>query len=190
MKYYSNLFLFSFAVILLAASCGDSPQNNTLNIENPNKVRAGAIVETGDGVEMNLSFNGKNIVIKATDIIGVAEKMSAESQDAIDIMNINQSLMGAEKVAQLLDVKFTMSDEPIDNGMFIFGMESNNAQKMTLEMYDEEGFALVANNKFEITEGNNYKALNVNSLQDGSYTFRIKDDSGKELNRTVKIETK
>jgi hypothetical protein len=71
--------------------------------------------------------------------------------------------------------------------MFIFGIQSENEKDLTIEMLDEEGFAMVANNQFKVTEGNNYKALNVQSLDNGSYNFRLKDDQGKELNRKVMI---
>jgi len=80
-----------------------------------------------------------------------------------------------------------MSDEPVENGMFIFGIESPDAKNLTLEMFDEEGYEMAANNKFNVLEGNNYKALNVNSMNNGAYLFRLKDDTGKELVRTVSI---
>ena len=98
--------------------------------------------------------------------------------------------MSAEKEAQLLDVNFTMSDEPVENGVFIFGIETENAKDLTVEMFDEEGFGMVANNKFDINEGSNYKALNVNSMESGDYIFRLKDDQGRELERSVTIDHK
>ena len=110
-----------------------------------------------------------------------------ENEDAQDLMNMNTALMSAEKEAQLLEVKFSMSDEPVENGMFIFSIESQEGKNLTLEMYDEEGYSKVANNKFQVTEGNNYKALNVNSMGEGDYLFRLKDDEGRELVRTVNI---
>ena len=54
-------------------------------------------------------------------------------------------------------------------------------------MFDEEGYEMAANNKFEINEGSNYKALNVTSMDSGDYLFRLKDDQGRELVRTVNI---
>jgi|GEM_PF-1317935 len=191
MKKFAHIFILGLAIILTTVSCGDNAENTEtaeFSIDNPTQVRAGALVETADNA-LNVDFNGQAITINTEDIIAVAQKMNAEGQDAIDVMNINQSLMGAEKEAQLLDVKFVTSDKPVENGMFIFGMESESAKELTLEMFDEEGFAMVANNQFDINAGNNFKALNVTNLEDGTYSFRLKDDAGRELNREVEIRT-
>jgi hypothetical protein len=182
MKTYSNLFILGVLVILFTASCG-SETNSTITIDNPSSTRAGS------SESMQVNFNGKMVTISTADIIGTAQQMNAEDADAAAVMNMNQSLMSADKEAQLLDVNFTMSDEPVENGMFIFGIETADAKNLTMEMFDEEGYAMVANNKFEITEGNNYKALNVKSLDNGTYNFRLKDDAGKELNKQVKVST-
>ena len=116
------------------------------------------------------------------------QKMNAEDADAQVVMDLNAAFMSAEKEAQLLDVNFSMSEEPVENGMFIFSIESPDAKKLTLEMFDEEGYAMTANNTFGINEGNNYKALNVKEMDNGDYIFRLKDDQGKELMRTVTID--
>jgi hypothetical protein len=180
MKKYTSLFILGLFVILFTASCSD--ETNTAKLSIDTKTTRAVQAES-----MQVNFQGKMVTIEAGDMVGAAQAMSAEDADAQAIMNINSTLMGAEKEAQLLDVNFTMSDEPVENGMFIFGIETADAKNLTLEMHDEEGFAMVANNKFDVTEGNNYKALNVKSLNPGSYNFRLKDDSGKELNRVVKV---
>ena len=182
------ILIIGFAAILLTASCTNSTDNTQFNIQDPTQVRAGSLVESKN--TMDVQFNGQTISINTADILVVSGQMSAEDQDAIDVMNVNQALLGAEKEAQLLDVKFSMSDEPVENGVFVFGIESADAKNLTLEMFDEEGFEMAANNKFDITEGNNYKALNVKSMDAGNYLFRLKDDSGKELVRTVSITHK
>lgn len=188
MKKFANVFLLSLAVIIMATSCGpDTSKKKEFTIDKPSQVRAGGEVDAVGATGMEVKFGDQMITIKLDDIINISEKTSAEDQDAMDVMNLNQKLMGAEKEAQLLDVNFSMSDEPIDNGMFIFGIQTKDAKQLTLEMHDEEGFALVANNIFEINEGQNYKAINVSSLDKGTYNFRIKDDAGRELNREIKI---
>ena len=189
MKKFAHIFMFGLAVILLTASCESNTNTETaeFSIDNPTQVRAGALVEATKANTMEMNFNGQTISISTDDIIATVQNYDAENQDAVDVANIHQNLMGAEKEAQLLDVKFVMSDEPVNNGMFIFGMEAESAKELTIEMYDEEGFALVANNKFQINEGNNFKALNVSSLEDGTYNFRLKDDAGRELNREVEV---
>lgn len=181
MKKYTSLFILGLAVILFTASC-DNSENNTAKLNIDTETTRAAQSEA-----IQVNFQGQMITIDAADMVGVAQAMNAEDADAEAVMNINTALMGADKEAQLLDVNFTMSDEPVENGMFIFGIETENAKKLILEMHDEEGFATVANNQFEVTEGNNYKALNVKSLEPGSYNFRLKDDAGKELNRVVQV---
>jgi len=188
MKKFANAFLFGLAVIVLVASCGpDTSKKKDFTLKDPTQVRAGGEVDAVSSTTMTMKFGDEVISLNMDDIINISEKMSAEDQDAMDVMNVNQKLMGAEKEAQLLDVNFSMSDEPIDNGMFIFGIQTEDAKKLTLEMRDEEGFSLVANNMFEINEGQNYKAINVSSLEKGTYNFRIKDDAGRELNREINI---
>lgn len=179
MKKYTNLFILSLLVIFVAVSCADQPK--TISLDENHNTRAGQ-AET-----MQVTFEGKSITIEAADVINITQNMNAENADAEAVMNIQENFQGAEKEAQLLDVEFTMSDEPVENGMFIFGIETQDSKELTMEMFDEEGFAMVANNKFEVTEGNNYKALNVHTLDNGTYTFRLKDDAGKELNRQVTV---
>lgn len=187
MKKFANVFLFGLAIVLMASSCGpEAKEKKDFTIKNPTQVRAGGDVDATNNL-MEVKFGNKMVSIDMDDIINVSEKMSAEDQDAMDIMNVNQTLMSAEKEAQLLDVNFSMSDEPIDNGMFIFGIQTEDAKQLTLEIRDEEGFTLAANNIFEINEGQNYKAVNVSSLEKGTYNFRIKNDAGHELNRQINI---
>ncbi|BDS09669.1 T9SS type A sorting domain-containing protein [Aureispira anguillae] len=187
MKNYTNLFFLGLLTILFTASCSNQQNQEVseLEIESASVTRA---AQTQEQV-LQVNFEGKMITLETSDIVATAQLMNAEDADAATVMSINESLMGAEKEAQLLDVNFTMSDEPVENGMFIFGIETEDAKNLTIEMFDEEGFAMVANNKFEINQGNNYKALNVKSLDNGTYNFRLKDDAGKELNRQVIVQT-
>jgi hypothetical protein len=180
MKKYTSLFLLGLFVLLFTASCSDQTNTAKLSIDTE-KTRA------GQAESMQVNFKGQMVTIEAGDMVGTAKAMNADDADAQTIVDMNTAFMSAEKEAQLLDVSFTMSDEPVENGMFIFGIETKDAKNLTLEMHDEEGFAMVANNKFNVTEGNNYKALNVESLEAGSYNFRLKDDAGKELNRVVTV---
>ena len=136
-----------------------------------------------------VTLNGQEIKIDAASIM-VAMANKNANQAAEDAINIVNSLMGADKEAQTLDVKFTMSDGPVDNGMFVFGMETENPKNLTMQMFDEEGFGMVANNQFDINQGNNFKALNVTALNNGNYIFRLKDADGKELQKTVTVANK
>ena len=183
-------FLMLVAVVLCTISCNNSSEDtqtqasiiddNTINLDS----HRGAKAEE-QAVDR---FSLADVDIDLTTVETVMmQQMNAEDADAQAVMSINQALMGAEKEAQLLEVKFSMSDEPVENGMFIFSIESPDAKNLTLEMFDEEGYSMAANNKFDVNEGNNYKALNVNTMESGDYLFRLKDDAGKELVRTVNI---
>lgn len=189
MKNLSKLLML-VAVVIVAASCDSDvkPSATVVDTQTTNNTRGGAAeaitavnTYTLDGVQLDLS---------KVEQIDLQMMEGAEGADAAAIANINSSLMGAEKEAQLLDVKFSMSEEPVENGIFVFGIETNEQKDLTLQLYDEEGFQLAAHNQIAVNEGNNYKALNVNSLDNGSYTFRLTDAEGKELSRSVTIATK
>jgi len=143
---------------------------------------------SGDVQEMDVSFNGKKIVLSAADIVMIRQMNDSENDEAQELLELRQTFMGADKEAQLLDVNFVMSEEPVENGIFIFGIETTNDKDLVIEMFDEEGFGMVANNSINISEGNNYKALNLNAIEDGEYVFRLKDEQGKELERIVVVQ--
>jgi hypothetical protein len=190
MKKFASVLGMGLAVVLMTASCGnDTPTNIT--IDSPDKVRAGSAQSVSATQEMEtFTLNGTTLKISAADIMTAQGAGDNANADAADIANLRNSMMAADKEAQLLDVKFNMSDAPVDNGMFVFGIETEDAKNLTMQMYDEEGFGMVANNQFQINKGENYKALNVNALDNGSYVFRLKDDNGKELQKTVVVESK
>jgi len=184
----------SFVLLIGALSSCDAPSSESMASsigkieESGNRAAKEQVIETKQLQAID-RFSLADITVDLETMDQVAmQQMSAEDADAQAVMNINQALMGAEKTAQLLDVKFSMSEEPVENGMFIFSIESSNAKELTLEMFDEEGFNMAANNHFAINEGNNYKALNVKEMDNGAYVFRLKDAQGKELVRTVDIE--
>jgi hypothetical protein len=179
MRYTTLLITTIFSLLLLVACDNNQPAPTNTDL---NQTRA---IETHS---QQVQFNGKVINLNTEDIIGTASQLHAEEADAKAMMDVNAAFLSAEKEAQALDVNFSMADEPVDNGMFIFGIETKEAKQLKMEVFDEEGFAMVANNEFDITEGNNYKALNVRSLDNGTYTFRIKDDQGKELNRKMVVQ--
>lgn len=189
MKKLVSSILLGFGTILFAASCGDTTAaDSAASIANINtaETRAGQIGVGAIATTESFTLNGKSFTINVEDIMtAMANENAMEaSEDAANIMN---SLMGADKEAQVLDVNFSMADEPVKNGIFVFGMETENAKDLTMQMFDEEGFGMVANNQFEITQGNNFKALNVTALNSGNYIFRLKDAEGKELQRTVTV---
>jgi hypothetical protein len=186
MRKFASLFILGLSVILLTASCG----GESIEIKDPSTSRGVSGTSAQAVTEMqSFMLNGQEVKIDATSIMTAMANENA-NQAAEDATNIVNSLMGADKEAQTLDVKFSMADEPVQNGMFVFGMETENPKNLTMQMFDEEGFGMVANNEFDINQGNNFKALNVSALSSGNYIFRLKDADGKELQKTVTVANK
>lgn len=181
MKNIAKLFTLTLAVAVMFTSCDMSNSKTTAA---NNKIS----MDGTRGVDM-VNLQGSQVSISKTDVINVTKAANA-AQDDDAIKGIMRSLMGAENIAQQLDVKFHMNDEPVEEGLFVFGIEAEEEKSLTMEMFDEEGFEMAANNVINITQGNNYKALNVKSLEDGKYFFKLKDDAGKELVREVTISHK
>ncbi len=186
----TTFILLAIALMWIGVACDTPVEEN-----------AGAAVKTNQKLDLDanrghaaehmaidrFSAQGLDLDIETLQTI-VADRAQAEGEDAMVAMQINQSLMMAQKEDQMLQVNFSMSEEPVAHGMFIFSIESPDAKELTLELYDEEGYNLAAENSFGVNEGNNYKALNVTALEDGEYLFRLKDSEGRELARTVSIE--
>ncbi|MCP4438896.1 MAG: hypothetical protein GY810_08115 [Aureispira sp.] len=182
MKNFAKTFILGLTVVTFAASCGSettTDNNQTFTIENPDEVRAAGMKE---------DFMGKTVTLNQADVITISQSAAdAENEDAAIALNIRNSMLAADKEAQLLEVNFSASDEPVENGMYVFAIDTENEQDLTLEMYDEEGFEMAANNTVSLTSGNNYKALNVEALESGNYIFRLKDDQGRELSKEIEV---
>lgn len=182
------LYLLIFLSSLLIVSCSDSNASNQTSY-----IGTASELDTHRGSQAlsqqieRFSLDSLEIDLTSLEVITL-QKSEAQDEDMLVLLELNHTLMSAEKMEQLLDVKFTMSDEPVKDGNFVFGIESNETQKLTLEMFDEEGYQMTANNMFTVNSGHNYKSLNVKSMDSGSYLFRLKDDSGKELVKKLTIE--
>jgi hypothetical protein len=166
MKIIQHLF---FIFLLLSSSLAFGQKIKSLEI--------GALVKA--------KFEGQKI--KAT-LVCIATLLSSEDADANAIMNLNELLMEAEKEPQLLDVNFTISDAPLKKSLLVFGIETEYPQNLTLELFSEESYAIVANCTFPIESGNNFNAVDLSALDNGSYLLRLKDNDGKELNRSIFIK--
>jgi hypothetical protein len=181
MKTLAKLFILG-AITVSFASCSN---NGNTEASKLGKVDA----ESTRGVKM-VDFQGSQQSLNATtDIFTLnAKTKAAANEDGTNALKgIKGRLATAENIKQVLDVKFHMEDTPVEDGLFVFGIESEDVKKLTMEMYDEEGYAMAANNVVQVNSGNNYKALKVQDLENGSYIFKLKDESGKELTRTVTI---
>jgi hypothetical protein len=106
--------------------------------------------------------------------------------DQAVLTTIYTSLMAAEKVAKALNVELVAESE-IKDDMFVFSLKSEAQKVLTLKMFDEEGFELAANRVLQIESGNNYNALNVKSLNEGTYKFQLTDENGAEKTQIVTI---
>ena len=178
MKLVSKLFVLGFAIIGLA-SCGNNNTDNNTNNTNTSPNR---------GLTVSQKFMGKDISLhQMNDIITIHKKQANADQDAALVANLFGNLQTAQN-KQALEVAFSASDEAVTNGMFIFSIQTENSKQLTMEMYDEEGFELAGNNIIDLTNGQNYKALNVKELNNGNYIFRLKDEEGKELTHQVKVQ--
>ncbi len=180
---YAAIAVFAFGTIV---ACNQAPAAATLVDVKGNfqKVRA--------GMQKAEKFNSATATFdlaKSQQIVMAKAQQAQAQDDAQLIKNIYQAMQAAEnKAAELTGVKLMISDEPVQDGIFLFAMEANSAQNLTMEMYDEEGFQMAANSQINLTEGSNYKAVNVNSLNNGEYVVRLKDGEGKELARTITIK--
>jgi len=180
---YAVLSAFAFSTII---ACNQTPAAATLvDVKGDfQKVRAG-MKKADKFSTATATFD----LAKVQQIVLTKAQQAQAQDDAQTIKNIFQAMQAAEnKAAELTGVKLSISDEPVQDGIFLFSIESNSSQNLTMEMYDEEGFQMAANSQISLTEGSNYKAVNVNSLNNGEYIVRLKDGEGKELARTVKIQ--
>ena len=179
MKHLLTPLFASFLTLLFLVACEDTQQIHRLENDT---------IRSAQQEAHYINFEGRMISLDAEDIISITNNTETSESDAQIVMNLNNAFLGAEKQAQSLAVNFHASDEPVKDGLYIFNIESDKSDVLELDVFDEEGFAMVANNEFVIDQGNNYKAVNVTTLESGAYQFRLKDKSGKELNRRMIIE--
>ncbi|WMX12819.1 MULTISPECIES: hypothetical protein [unclassified Aureispira] len=102
------------------------------------------------------------------------------------ISTIYTSLMAAEKVAKVLDIELIAEDE-VNDDVFVFSLKSQEQKEIAIKLLDEEGYRVAANRVIKVDNGNNYNALNVKTLEDGTYKFLITDESGAEKTTTLTI---
>ena len=120
-------------------------------------------------------------------MVAIILLMDNGEDDQEIIATIYTSLMAAEKVAKILNVELIAEDE-VNDDVFVFSLKSEEQKKLTMKMFDEEGYQLAANRILQVEGGNNYNALNVQSLEDGTYKFQLMDAEGAETTRTVTIK--
>lgn len=185
MNKITKLFIIAIAAFSFVA-CGGNQTNGTNDkidntiTEGPH--RGGAMYSLG------------NQQVQVSQIIEISNKRMEKDQASADEETVNaisDNLVAAES-KQALSVKFSADDAPVENGMFIFSIESEDegSKEMIFQVFDEEEFELSANNVITVNQGENYKALNVGGLDNGSYTFRLKDGAGGEKDHAIVVQNK
>lgn len=129
-----------------------------------------------------VSFLGKQIELGAEDFICATPPPLPNKE----LGNWLAKQLAIEE-SQLLDVRFEMPDEELENGLFTFQLETEDARTLTLLLWNQESKELVQMCAFEVTEGQNYKALDISALDNGVYLFRLLDGN-KLLNRTLRVK--
>lgn len=119
-------------------------------------------------------------------MVAVVLMMDDEGDDQQIIATIYTSLMAAEKVAKVLDIEMIAEDE-VNDDVFVFSLKSEEQRKLTMKLFDEEGYKTAAHRVLQVEDGNNYNALNVQSLEDGTYKFVIEDETGASKTKTIVI---
>ena len=169
------------AIVLFAglfASCGsDAPKADIIQVENASTRGANVV-----------NFKGKTLTLKNSDMIALsANKAKAADDDVAAIKNIAANFLSADNANAMLDAQLTLSEETVKDGTFVFALDINEQKNLTLELFDEEGFELAGANTIDVTEGKNYKAINVKSLNNGQYLMRLRDAEGKELTQKFTV---
>ena len=110
-----------------------------------------------------------------------------DDDDQATMTTVYATLMAAEKVANLLNVELTVSKDNVSDDVFVFALKSEDQKKLAMKLLDEEG-GQVGENLFTVEQGANYRTINVANLNDGTYTFRLYDDSGAETSEEFTVE--
>ncbi len=83
-----------------------------------------------------------------------------------------------------------MSKDTIKSDYLVFVIEVDQAQKLTLEIFDDGSFVMVADCTFSVNTGGNFLAVDVKNINKGVYNFRLKDEEGSEVNKRVVLSKK
>lgn len=119
--------------------------------------------------------------------VAVILLMDNGDEDQQIVATLYTTLMAAEKVAKLLDIEMIAEDE-VNDDVFVFSLKSEKQKNLTMKLLDEEGYQVAAHRVLQIQDGNNYNALNVKSLEDGTYKFQLMDEEGREKTATLTID--
>ncbi len=180
------------------AACGTQPATladvQTASSSETTNNRGGSVLKMG-GVASVQKFNlSEKMDVSKLQSFATQKRAALvsqqEAEDAATVVGLYNTLLASENAAAKLNLQFSMSDSPVEDGVFLFKVESEQKQQLHFEMYDEEGYQLAAQNQLELEKGANYKALNVRDLSNGSYLIKIQDKSGAAFIQKVNIQGK
>jgi len=171
-----------FAFIILGFTLGSCNLDNAGGKLSDNKLKID--LSTARTVKL------ENMADKDASTIIIANAIQAKEDQAL-VNNIHHNLMKAErKAGQIQMMEFSMADKPVEDGLMLFSVKSEqmDTKELSFQMFEESSFALVAANSLIIQNGNNYTALNVKDIPNGKYVIRLEDKEQKEL--LYKVELK
>jgi len=194
----SRTFAYGLALSTFLAACGTQPatlaDTQTVQTTESSTKRGNSVLRLG-GVASVQKFNltEKMDVSKLQNFAAKkreTQPSEQQAEDAATVVGLYNTLLAAESAAAKLNLQFSMSDSPVEDGVFLFKVESDQKQQLHFEMYDEEGYQLAAQNQLELEKGANYKALNVRDLANGSYLIKIQNKEGAAFMQKVNIQGK
>jgi len=210
MKKQAQLFTYLFAFILIGgfSACNNAPCD--CDKQNKGDINSDEVLSSPYRGESNnaqvalfadMQERVKDLLpveVLSNDAMTMPDDMAANtieaSSEGLDestvVMGIFSSLLNTESTGNMLDIQFSMSEKPVEDGLFVFALkapEDGGTQSLDFQMYNEKSFAMVANNSLEVTPGNNYKVLNVKDIEDGIYIFKLSSSDNRELLRRITI---
>ena len=89
--------------------------------------------------------------------------------------------------AALDGVLLHFNETEIEDDIMVIGLESDLNKNLTLELISENGVSYIAEGKINVPSALVFKAAKLNKLKTGNYYFILRDDTGNELIKKIKI---
>lgn len=131
-------------------------------------------------------FKGKPIELPKNNIYELVNIPTGD-EDLDFTQSIYKNLVLAEKETSLA-VSVLFSQDTIQDGIMVFSLECEQHRELSMEIFDEEGFQYAGKNTLYAHRGNNYYGLNLTSLDDGNYIFRLSDNQDGDYARQIVVK--
>jgi hypothetical protein len=89
--------------------------------------------------------------------------------------------------ASLENILLHFNESEIEDDLMVFGLESDLNKNLSLELIAENAQSYKADKVVSIPAKLVFKAVKLNKLKAGKYYFILRDDTGNELVRKIKI---